>query len=95
MLPSLAEYYHEQTKYTPEGLSRAGKRLDFDQQPVPFKDYASEDRLDLVPYLPEDDAPRTDAELAAYRAELSGAERALAELSHLLYFTNGITAVIP
>jgi SagB-type dehydrogenase family enzyme len=95
MQNSIAEYYHEQTKYTPDGLSRSGKRLDFDQQPVPFKDYASEDRVDLVPYLPEDADPHTDAELAADRAAVPASERLLAELSHLFYFTNGITAVIP
>ena len=47
MLPSIAEYYHEQTKYTPDGLSRSGKRLDFDQQPVPFKEFRK-DKVDIL-----------------------------------------------
>jgi SagB-type dehydrogenase family enzyme len=93
--PSLAEYYHERTKYTPENVSRPGKRLDFDHQPVPFKEYASADRIDLAAYLPDDDRLRSDTELASWRLTLHANERPLAELSHLLYFTNGVTAMIP
>ena len=92
---SIAEYYHEQTKYTPEGISRGGRGLDFARQPVPFKDYTTGIGYDLTRHLPEGDQLRSDADLAAWRAKLPEAERSLAELSHLLYFTNGITAVIP
>lgn len=94
-MSSVAEYYHEQTKYTPEGISRGGRGLDFARQPVPFKDYATGTGYDLTRYLPEGDQLRSDTDLAAWRAALPPEERALAELSHLLYFTNGITAVIP
>ncbi len=95
MTSSVAEYYHEQTKYTPEGISRGGRGLDFTKQPVPFKDYTTGVGYDLTRYLPAGDQLRSDADLAAWRASLPADERALAELSHLLYFTNGITAVIP
>ena len=95
MTASLAEYYHEQTKYSPEGIARGGRGLDFTRQPVPFKDYTTGTGYDLTRYLPEGDQLRSDADLAAWRAALPPEERALAELSHLLYFTNGITAVIP
>lgn len=94
-LSSLAEYYHEQTKYTPEGISRAGKRLDFDAQPVPFKDYASAMRVDLTPFLPGEDHLLSDEELTRWREGLPPDARALAAVSHLLYFTNGVTAVVP
>lgn len=93
--PSVAEYYHERTKYTPEGLQRAGKQLDFDAQPEPFKRYASGTPLDLKRYLPAEGELSSDAELAAWRARLPEDEQALAEVSHLLYFTNGVTAVVP
>lgn len=95
MTSSVAEYYHEQTKYTPEGISRGGRGLDFTKQPIPFKDYTTGTGYDLTRHLPEGDQLRSDADLAAWRAGLDPQERALAELSHLLYFTNGITAVIP
>lgn len=93
--PSVAEYYHAQTKYTPEGVSRGGRGLDFDRQPVPFKEYTNGLGYDLTRYLPTGDQLRSDVELAAWREALAPAEAALAALSHLLYFTNGITAVIP
>jgi SagB-type dehydrogenase family enzyme len=95
MTTSVAEYYHEQTKYTAEGIARGGRGLDFNKQPVPFKDYATATGYDLTRHLPEGGELRSDAELAAWRAGLPEDERSLAELSHLLYFTNGITAVIP
>lgn len=95
MTTSVAEYYHEATKYTPEGLRRAGRGLDFDRQPVPFKDYATGTAYDLTRYLPEGDQLKSDGDLAAWRDAQPPGERELAALSHLLYFTNGITAVIP
>ncbi|HEY9721688.1 MAG TPA: SagB/ThcOx family dehydrogenase [Oscillatoriaceae cyanobacterium] len=92
---STAEVYHELTKYTPEGISRRGGGLDFDRQPVPFKEYATGERIPLTPFLPRGDELRDDTRLAEWRAGLSDAERALAEVSHLLYFTNGVTGMVP
>lgn len=94
-IPSVAEYYHEHTKYTPEGIRRAGRGLDFDKQPSPFKDYAEGEVIDLTGFLPEGDELSDDRELAAWRSRLPESERPLAELSHLLYFTYGVTAVVP
>jgi SagB-type dehydrogenase family enzyme len=94
-MPSAAERYHEDTKYTPENVRRPNRGLDFDKQPVPFKDYATGTAYDLTRFLPEGDELKTDEELEAWRAQLPAAEQDLAALSHLLYFTNGITAVIP
>jgi SagB-type dehydrogenase family enzyme len=94
-MASIAEYYHEETKYTPENVRRPGKGLDFDKQPVPFKDYTTGTAYDLTRFLPEGDELKSDEELEAWRAQLPAADQDLAALSHLLYFTNGITAVIP
>ncbi|MDB5097319.1 MAG: SagB-type dehydrogenase domain protein [Cyanobacteria bacterium RYN_339] len=94
-MPSAAERYHEDTKYTPENVRRPGRGLDFDKQPVPFKDYATGTAYDLTRFLPEGEELKSDAELEAWRAQLPSADQDLAALSHLLYFTNGITAVIP
>ena len=50
MAQSIAHYYHERTKYAPETI--ASKRsLDWDSQPVPFKDYKIGNTVDLKPYL--------------------------------------------
>lgn len=95
MTESVAEYYHEHTKYTPEGIQRRGGRLDFDRQPIPFKDYNHGTGYDLTRFLPEGDQLKSDDDLAAWRTSLPEGDRALASLSHLLYFTNGITAVVP
>jgi SagB-type dehydrogenase family enzyme len=92
---SVSEYYHEQTKYTPAGLQRGGRGLDFNKQPIPFKDYAGGTGYDLTKYLPEGEQLKNDVDLVAWREALPPGERDLAALSQLLYFTNGITAVIP
>ncbi len=36
---SLAQHYHERTKYDPVTIQQRGKALDFSQQPSPYKDY--------------------------------------------------------
>lgn len=36
---SLAQLYHERTKYDPITIRQRGKALDFSQQPAPYKDY--------------------------------------------------------
>ncbi len=36
---SLAQYYHERTKYDPVTIQQRGKALDFSQQPSAYKDY--------------------------------------------------------
>jgi len=35
---SIAQYYHERTKYDPETIAEESG-LDWDKQPVPFKEY--------------------------------------------------------
>jgi SagB-type dehydrogenase family enzyme len=47
--PSLAQYYHERTKYNPKTL--ANRELDWSKQPIPFKEYRIGASFDLNPYL--------------------------------------------
>jgi len=78
---AFCHYYHEKTKYTREGLARSGRQLDWSSQPLPYKDYTTGQKIDLKSYLPGQPG-------AADGVELS-------QISKLLYFTYGITAVIP
>lgn len=93
--PSIAESYHAQTKYTPEGIRQAGRRLDFSKQPSPFKTFAAGTAIDLTCALPTGDQMKDDREVAHWRASLSPADRALAEIGQLLYLTNGVTGMVP
>ncbi len=48
---SIAEHYHQRTKYDPETISAKGGGLDWSKQPVPYKDYKLGHDVDLKPYL--------------------------------------------
>ena len=54
---SFAHYYHQRTKYDPETIASKSRRLDFSQQPVPYKTYQVGNEIDLKPYL-EEGAPK-------------------------------------
>ena len=45
--------YHEQTKYDPDTIHSKNRQLDWEDQPVPFKDYKFGTAIDLKPYLKE------------------------------------------
>lgn len=51
---SIAQHYHERTKYDPEMIASKNKRLDWENQPIPFKEYKLGTTIDLKPYLQED-----------------------------------------
>ncbi len=51
---SIAQHYHERTKYDPETISARSQGLDWDRQPVPFKEYKIGTTFDLKPYLKEE-----------------------------------------
>ncbi len=91
---SYAEYYHDQTKYTPEGIASNQHRLDFDKQPTPFKEYRNKKIIDVSHLLPIERNPFSDVGIKN-PTEFSDLEKSLAELSKILYFSNGITAMIP
>lgn len=56
---SIAQHYHQRTKYDPDTLAAKSKNagLDWSQQPVPYKDYKIGHSVDLKPYLEK--APET------------------------------------
>lgn len=81
---SIAEHYHQRTKYDPETIASKGKTLDWSQQPVPFKEYKIGTNYDLKPYL-------------ADRVEESFNEvtDSWLRLSRLLLCSYGLTARLP
>ncbi|MGQ4646765.1 SagB family peptide dehydrogenase [Lyngbya aestuarii] len=78
---SIAQHYHERTKYDPETLTSKSKGLDWESQPVPFKEYKVGANFDLKPYLREDPSVFPDE---------SGKE--WQRLSKLLFLSYGLTA---
>src|SRR4028119_103461 len=81
---SIAQHYHERTKYDPETIASKNKVLDWENQPVPFKDYKVGTNFDLKPYLKDDPLAFTDEPGKTWR-----------RLSHLLFCSYGLTAVMP
>jgi SagB-type dehydrogenase family enzyme len=73
---SIAQHYHERTKYHPATLSDTD--LDWSKQPVPFKEYKIGTAVDLKPYL-----TRPSAE--------SDPTRDWQRLSRLLFCSYGLT----
>jgi SagB-type dehydrogenase family enzyme len=59
--PSIAQHYHERTKYDPETIAAKSKQLDWTEQPVPFKEYKIGAYFDLKPYL-KDPSEDSDAD---------------------------------
>ena len=55
---SIAEYYHERTKYDPQTIASKSKGLDWSQQPHPFKEYKIGQTFDLKPYLSRQTVPK-------------------------------------
>lgn len=91
---SYAEYYHELTKYTPEGIASSQHRLDFNKQPGPFKEYKGVKHFDLSYLLPLNRNPFSDTGIRDPK-DYTKDDKHLAPLSQLLYLTNGVTAIIP
>ncbi|MFN7247300.1 MAG: SagB/ThcOx family dehydrogenase [Microcystis sp.] len=55
---SIAQYYHERTKYDPQTIASKSKGLDWSQQPHPFKEYKICQTFDLKPYLSRQMVPQ-------------------------------------
>ncbi|MBD2039871.1 SagB/ThcOx family dehydrogenase [Microcoleus sp. FACHB-672] len=78
---SIAQHYHERTKYDPQTLAGKNHQLDWEKQPVPFKEYKIGTSFDLKPY---------------FKAEVSDPEaKWWQRLSRLLFCSYGLTAKIP
>ncbi|HBE19637.1 MAG TPA: SagB-type dehydrogenase domain-containing protein [Cyanobacteria bacterium UBA11149] len=78
---SIAQHYHERTKYDPETISSKNRRLDWENQPMPYKEYKVGANFDLKPYL-RDDFPGLATE----------ADKSWRRLSRLLLCSYGLTA---
>ncbi|MEL7038093.1 MAG: SagB/ThcOx family dehydrogenase [Cyanobacteria bacterium J06592_8] len=79
---SIAQYFHERTKYHPETIASKSQQLDWEKQPVPFKEYKIGTSFDLKPYIREASEPLSDD------SKVQVAQR----LSHLLLHSYGLTA---
>lgn len=90
---ALAEIYHQETKYHEAEMRKHQRQLDWGSQPPPYKEYHSEKKIDLVPYLPFQNNPFTGAPLAPPPEE-EGYPFGIGALSRLLYFTNGVTGIL-
>lgn len=77
---SVAEIYHEATKYTPQGLQVRIAPLDLENSPSNCKDRVSET---LIPLAPHQEVPKPEA----------GAALSQDQLGWLLAMSNGVTAV--
>lgn len=81
---SIAQHYHERTKYDPETIAAKNRGLDWERQPVPYKDYKVGTTYDLKPYLKEDPQAFPDEPGKTWR-----------RLSWLLLCSYGLTARVP
>lgn len=82
---SLAQHYHERTKYDPKTINAKSKPLDWTQQPVPFKEYKIGVSYDLKPFLTE--------KLDKFASDPVGSW--WKRLSQILFFSYGLTGMIP
>lgn len=76
---SIAQYYHQRTKYDPETIASKGKTLDPSRQPYPFKEYKIGQVFDLKSTLSDSN-------------DGSRAARQWRRLSRFLLCSYGITA---
>lgn len=90
---ALAEIYHEETKYHEARMGKFQRPLDWGTQPSPFKEYHSDKKIDLIPYLPFQNNPFTGEPLPSAKIQ-GGYPFGIAEISRLLYFTNGVTGIL-
>ena len=88
---SIAERYHEETKYSEEGLQRMPP-ADLSHAPSPFKEYLTDRAIDLTPFLPFKNLRLGSGKKKARSVELPPGST-LGKLSRLLYFTYGVTGM--
>jgi SagB-type dehydrogenase family enzyme len=81
---TIAQHYHDRTKYSPETINAKSKPLDWNRQPVPFKEYRIGIPFDLKPYLQEPAEDWTEPD-----------DRWWARLSRFLCCSYGLTGMIP
>jgi SagB-type dehydrogenase family enzyme len=82
---SIAQHFHERTKYDPQTIAARSQGLNWDNQPVPFKDYKLGTTLDLKLYLTGESIAEPLDSVNIWRQRLS----------HLLFCSYGLTAKVP
>lgn len=100
---SIAQHYHERTKYAPQTINAKSKPLDWSQQPIPFKEYKIGQSFDLKPYMKEEKEQRQGEPTNYQSTPTSGLPDPQAHLSNtwwrrlswLLYSSYGLTGMIP
>ncbi len=85
--------YHEHTKYSEQELSRTPRQLDWSRRPSPYKELVSDRRVELGRYLPFARNPFSGEDLEPAPSKPEDPV-GLPQISRLLYFTYGITAVV-
>ncbi len=90
---SVAEAYHQATKYDPASGTACPSRIDWSRQPLPFKEYPGARRVPLGRFLPETQEDLGDRQLRG-RDRLDASAVGLNDLSHLLYFSGGVTEIV-
>jgi SagB-type dehydrogenase family enzyme len=88
-----ATVYHELTKYSEQELMQNPRQIDWSTKPSVYKDLVSDRKVDLAPFLPFARNPFTGAPIKATPVK-PGDPVGLPQLSRVLYFTYGITAVV-
>ncbi len=82
---SIAQHYHDRTKYDPQTLAAKSHNLNWAKQPVPFKEYKIGSDIDLKPYLQETATAFTNNSDAQWWYRLS----------QILFHSYGLTAKMP
>jgi SagB-type dehydrogenase family enzyme len=82
---SIAQHFHERTKYDPQTIASKSQGLDWANQPIPFKDYRVGAAIDLKAYLTD------QLTVAVDNPEQNWWQR----LSRLLFYSYGLTAKVP
>lgn len=90
---ALAEIYHQETKYYEAQIAKHQRQLNWAAQPSPYKEYHTEKKRDLIPYLPFQNNPFTGEPLVPAKED-GGYPFGIGEISRLLYFTNGVTGIL-
>jgi len=89
----ISRIFHEETKYVAGHMDKFNTATGWKATPSPFKSYVSEGTVDLVGYLPFDRHPFTGGPLPP--APAPPGRPGLSEIARLLYFANGVTAILP
>jgi SagB-type dehydrogenase family enzyme len=88
---SLAQHYHERTKYDPITIQQRGKALDFSRQPSPYKDYKFGHLVNLKE-LPPDLEPQMGQRLSRFLYLSYGITAAIATTTEPYYLRSAPSA---